>query len=92
VQRILHSGSIREWNKRSKENIMAAVTYTKGDWHVEADIQPVSRGKYQGIVLIKRDHGAEDDASEFTVEAVSNTPAEALEEAKALAHRILSER
>ncbi|HYD82349.1 MAG TPA: hypothetical protein VEC06_21305 [Paucimonas sp.] len=70
---------------------MAAVTYTKGDWRAEADIQPVD-DKYQGIVLIKRDGGVESDGSEYAVGTVSNTPAEALEEAKALAHRILSDR
>lgn len=71
---------------------MAAVTYTKGDWHVEADIQPVPNGKFQGIVLLKHDSRNDSDGSEYTVEALSNTPAEALEEAKALAHRLLSER
>ena len=71
---------------------MAAVTYTKGDWQAEADIQPVSNGRFQGVVLIKRDSGKDADESEFTVDAISNTPAEALEEAKALAHRILSDR
>ena len=71
---------------------MAAVTYIKGNWHAEADIQPVANGKYQGVVLIKRDSGSENDESEYTVDAVSNTPIEALEEAKALAHRILSDR
>jgi hypothetical protein len=35
---------------------------------------------------------ADSDGSEYTVDAVSNTPAEALEEAKALAHRLLGER
>lgn len=71
---------------------MAAVTYTKGDWHVEADIQPASNGKFQGVVLIRRDGKADSDGSEYTVDALSNTPLEALEEAKALAHRILGER
>jgi hypothetical protein len=71
---------------------MAAVTYTKGDWYAEADIQPVSNGKYQGVVLIKHDSGTDDEESEYTVNTISNTPAEALEEAKALAHRILSDR
>lgn len=71
---------------------MAAVTYTKGNWQAEADIQPASNGKFQGIVLIKRDSGANADESEYTVDTLSNTPAEALEEAKALAHRILSDR
>ena len=70
---------------------MAAVTYTKGGWQAEADIQPAQNGKYRGVVLIRRDDGSE-DGDPFSVEALSNTPAEALEEAKALAHRILNDR
>lgn len=70
---------------------MAAVKYTKGDWYAEADIQQIDNGKYQGIVLITHESGAENQQSEHTVAAVSNTPREALDEAKALAHRILSD-
>lgn len=71
---------------------MAAVTYTKGHWHAEADIQPTGSGKYQGVVLITREGGAENDDAQYIVDTVSNTPSEALDEAKALAHRILNER
>jgi len=74
---------------------MAAVTYTKGAWQAEADIQTVPNGKFKGIVLVRREGGADGEGSdghEYTVDAISNTPAEALEEAKALAHRLLSDR
>ena len=71
---------------------MAAVTYTKGDWHAEADIQTTANGKYQGIVLIAREGGSDNEERQYTVEAISNTPREALDEAMALAHRLLSER
>jgi hypothetical protein len=72
--------------------MMAAVTYTKGDWHAEADIQTAQNGKYQGVVLITREGGSDNDEKQYTVEAISNTPREALDEAMALAHRLLSER
>ena len=69
---------------------MAAVTYTKENWKAEADIQRLPDGKFQGVVLITR-MGAPpiDDERPRTVNTVSETPEEALEEAKALAHRIL---
>jgi hypothetical protein len=71
---------------------MAAVTYTKQDWRAEADIQRLPGGKYQGVVLITRMGKAEgDDNAPRTVDAISDTPEEALEEAKALAHRLLAD-
>lgn len=70
---------------------MAAVTYTKQDWKVEADIQRLPDGKYQGVVLLTRTGAAPSDNAPRTVNSVSETPEEALEEAKALAHRLLAE-
>lgn len=69
---------------------MAAVTYTKQDWKAEADIQRLPDGKYQGVVLITQ--AGDNDAQPQTVHSVSDTPEEALEEAKALAHRLLADR
>ncbi|KIF82817.1 hypothetical protein [Noviherbaspirillum autotrophicum] len=70
---------------------MAAVKYTKANWVAQADIQELSDGKYRGVVMISRESGAGSDDAEHTVDAVSDSPEEALEEAKALAHRILAE-
>ena len=70
---------------------MAAVTYTKEDWRVEADIQRLPDGKFQGVVLVMRHNQPVTDDPPRTVDSVSETPEEALEEAKALAHRILAE-
>lgn len=70
---------------------MAAVKYTKADWVAQADIQELADGKYRGVVIISRENGAGGDEAEHTVNAVSDSPAEALDEAKALAHRILAE-
>ena len=76
--------------KMRKENDMAAVRYIKADWVAEADIQARADGKYQGVVLVQRQSG-DADGAQHTVEGVSDSPAEALDEAKALAHRILSD-
>jgi hypothetical protein len=70
---------------------MAAVTYTKEDWRVEADIQRLPDGKFQGVVLVTRRNQPASDDPPRTVDSVSETPEEALEEAKALAHRILAD-
>lgn len=70
---------------------MAAVKYTKANWVAQADIQELADGKYRGVVMISRESGAGSDDAEHTVDAVSDSPEEALEEAKALAHRILAE-
>jgi hypothetical protein len=72
---------------------MAAVTYTKQDWKAEADIQRLPGGKYQGVVLITRMGQAKGagEGAPRAVDAISDTPGEALEEAKALAHRLLAD-
>lgn len=69
---------------------MAAVTYTKQDWKAEADIQRLPDGSFQGVVLVTR-MGATGGSAPQMVNGVSDTPEEALEEAKALAHRLLAD-
>jgi hypothetical protein len=70
---------------------MAAVTYTKESWKAEADIQRLPGGKFQGVVLITRRGDPPSDEPPRAVNVVSDTPEEALEEAKALAHRLLAD-
>ena len=70
---------------------MEDVTYTKGIYTATATIREVDGDLYQGIVSLSRDDGDETEDSVYEVEATSATPEEALEEAKALAHRILGE-
>ena len=70
---------------------MAAVTYTKLDWKAEADIQRLQDGTFQGVVLLTRMGSRADDSAPQMVNGVSETPEEALEEAKALAHRLLAD-
>jgi hypothetical protein len=69
---------------------MAAVRYTKGDRIAEADILKLANGKFQGVVLITRNERMTTSQTQHTVSTVSDTPLEALDEAKALAHRLLS--
>lgn len=68
---------------------MAAIKYTKAEWTAQADIQELADGRYRGVVLISKGEDDGQDA-EHTVEAPSDSPQEALEEAKALAHRLLA--
>lgn len=67
---------------------MAAVTYRMQDRRAEADVEELPNGKFQGVVLIVRD-GA--DAVPQRTPSESDSAEEALEEAKALAHRLLDQ-
>lgn len=69
---------------------MAAVTYTKADWKAEADIERRADGKFQGVVLRTSLSNPGADATPQRVSSISDTPEEALEEARALAHKILA--
>ncbi|RJF97288.1 hypothetical protein [Noviherbaspirillum saxi] len=70
---------------------MAAVKYTKADWVAQADIQELDDGRYQGVVLVSRERGKTSEDSRHTVEAPSDSPEQALEQATALAHRLLAD-
>jgi len=70
---------------------MAAVKYTKADWIAQADIQEEADGKFRGVVMISHQNGAESEDRQHTVDAPSDSPEQALEQAIALAHRILAE-
>jgi hypothetical protein len=73
---------------------MEDITYTKGIYTATASIRDIGQDTWQGLVTLARDEGEESADQETTlyeVETTSSTPEEALEEAKALAHRILGE-
>ncbi|MFM0056684.1 hypothetical protein PQR64_13740 [Paraburkholderia phytofirmans] len=73
---------------------MDDITYTKGIYTATASIREVEKDTWQGVVTLSRDEGdatADQETTLYEVEATSSTPEEALEEAKALAHRILGE-
>lgn len=71
---------------------MEDVTYTKGIYTAVATFRDVDGGQhYQGLVSLARDDGEALENAVYEVDTLSGTPEEALEEAKALAHRILGE-
>jgi hypothetical protein len=71
---------------------MEDVTYTKGLYTATATVREVEGGGlYQGLVTLTRDQGDETENTVYEVESTSASSDEALEEAKALAHRILGE-
>ncbi|MFM0204316.1 hypothetical protein PQR53_31220 [Paraburkholderia fungorum] len=72
---------------------MDDITYTKGIYTATASTREVKSDTWQGVVTLSRDEGDESDQENtvYEVDATSSTPEEALEEAKALAHRILGE-
>jgi hypothetical protein len=70
---------------------MEDVSYTKGIYTAVASVRPMNAGQYQGMVALARDDGEELENALYEVDAASGTPEEALEEAKALAHRLLGE-
>jgi hypothetical protein len=70
---------------------MDDTTYTKGLYTATISVRPVDDGQYQGLVSLARDDGEETDSTFYEVGASSENEGEALEEARALAHRILGE-
>jgi hypothetical protein len=70
---------------------MEDTTYTKGIYTATIGVRATGSGQFQGLVSLSRDDGASDEATIYEVEAASENEAEALEEARALAHRILGE-
>lgn len=71
---------------------MAAISYSKGLYTATASVRALRHDQFQGVVSLMRDAGeGEPESTDYEVEASSATESEALEEAKALAHRILGE-
>ncbi|WGS50173.1 hypothetical protein LFL96_01295 [Paraburkholderia sp. D15] len=72
---------------------MDDITYTKGIYTATASIKQVQNDAWQGVVTLARDEGdaADQETTAYEVDSTSSTPEEALEEAKALAHRILGD-
>lgn len=69
---------------------MAAIKYTKADWIAQADIQEEAGGKFRGVVMISHQDGDASEDRQHTVDAPSDSPEQALEQAVALAHRLLA--
>ena len=66
------------------------VAYKKGTYHADASIVQTADGRFQGIVQLI--HLSQDgSAIQHCVPVASDTAEEALDEAKALAHRLLAD-
>jgi hypothetical protein len=70
---------------------MDDVTYTKGIYTATVTVRQLDDGQFQGVVSLARDDAAEFETTSYEVETPNTTASEALEEGKALAHRILGE-
>ena len=70
---------------------MDDVTYTKGIYTATAAARPLENGQFQGVVSLARDDAEVPETTVYEVETTSASEQEALDEAKALAHRILGE-
>ncbi len=70
---------------------MEDTTYTKGIYTATVSARAVDGGEFRGSVVLARDDGEEADETLYDVSATSLSEDEALEEARALAHRILGE-
>jgi hypothetical protein len=73
---------------------MEDTIYTKGLYTATIGAHAVDGGQFRGVVTLVRDDGEDGEESEpkpYDVTATSLTEEEALEEARALAHRILGE-
>ena len=69
---------------------MALVNYTKGNVKAEVDVLRLEHDRFQGTVLLKSQTKTGHTETRHNVETVSTSSNEALDEAKALAHRLLS--
>lgn len=69
---------------------MALISYTKGSVKAEVDVLQRDYDQFQGTVLLKTQTKTGHTEIRHTVDAVSSSAAEALDEAKALAHRLLA--
>jgi hypothetical protein len=70
---------------------MGDVTYTKGIYTATVSVRKLDDGLFQGLVSLARDDATDLETTSYEVEAPNATASEALEEGKALAHRILGE-
>lgn len=69
---------------------MALLSYTKGNFKAEVDVLILGNDRFQGTVLLKNQTKTGHSEVRHNVETVSTSSNEALDEAKALAHRLLA--
>ena len=68
---------------------MEAMAYRKGKHHANAMVIENDDGRFQGAVELSRE-GEDQHPERHLVPGASDTPEEAFDEAKALAHRLLA--
>lgn len=68
---------------------MEAMAYKKGKHHANAVVVETDDGRFQGAVELSHE-GEDQHAERHLVPGASDTPEEAFDEAKALAHRLLA--
>lgn len=68
---------------------MESMTYKKGKHHANVVVLQTSDGRFQGEVALSHEVERE-HAERHLVPGPSDTPEEAFDEAKALAHRLLA--
>lgn len=70
---------------------METVSYQKGKWRADVQVDELASGKFQGLVLLLHEgRSASEQVVHRTVD-VFDTPEGATEEAKILANRVLGE-
>lgn len=69
---------------------MTLLSYTKGNTKAEVDVLKLDHDRFQGTVLLKNQTKTGHTEVRHNVETVSSSSNEALDEAKALAHRLLA--
>jgi hypothetical protein len=85
---------LASFSTSGRERIMEDTIYTKGIYTATIGVRPTDDAQFQGFVTLVRDDGEDGEDSEpklYEVTATSLSEDEALEEARALAHRILGE-
>lgn len=70
---------------------MEDTIYTKGIYTATIGVRPTDDGQFQGVVSLTKDDGKQPEPKTYDVAATSLSEDEALEEARALAHRLLGE-
>jgi hypothetical protein len=70
---------------------MDDVSYIKGIYTANVSVRKLDDGRFQGVVSLARDDATDLETTSYEVQTPNTTASEALEEGKALAHRILGE-
>jgi hypothetical protein len=70
---------------------MDDLTYTKGIYTATVTVRQLDDGLFQGLVSLARDDATDLETTSYEVDTPNATALEALEEGKALAHRILGD-